>query len=254
MPLPTIYECVMAVARRALRSRAGADRELAGGIRQRDPRRARVRDRRGADRRRGRAPDHAHADRQDAASAGADRARAVPSPGQRPVREVPARAAGPGRGHGRPEHRRRGPDRRRVRPALGRARQPHLRRAVRLRGAGRPRRGHARERDPLRLAGARAARTARSAYGSGGVVQDLDRLLGPARSPRRARRRAAGVRRRARSTSARSSRDRASRASGATCSSPTSPAGPTTRRSSRRCEAIGATVETLRVLGCYPSA
>ena len=82
-----------------------------------------------------------------------DRARAVPSPGQRPVREVPARAPGAGRGHGRPEHRRRGADRGRVRPALGGARQPHLGRAVRLRGPGRPRRGHARERDEIRLAG-----------------------------------------------------------------------------------------------------
>ena len=44
---------------------------------------------------------------------------------------------GAGRGDGRAEHRRRGADRGRVRPAVGRARQPHLRRAVRLRGPGR---------------------------------------------------------------------------------------------------------------------
>ena len=37
----------------------------------------------------------------DAASAGADRARPLPPPGQRPMRALPARAAAPRRGHGR---------------------------------------------------------------------------------------------------------------------------------------------------------
>ena len=64
----------------------------------------------------------------DAAAAGADRAGPVPSPGKRPVRPLPARAPERTRRWcGAPEHRRRGADRGRVRPALGRARQPHLR-------------------------------------------------------------------------------------------------------------------------------
>ena len=46
----------MAVAGRAARARARPDRELARGVGQRDARRARVRDRRGADRRRGGPP------------------------------------------------------------------------------------------------------------------------------------------------------------------------------------------------------
>ena len=153
---------------------------------------------------------------------------------------------------GAPVHRGRRADRGRERAAVGRARQSHLGAAVRLRGAGGRRRGHTRERDPLRLARAEPATAANRPVADGrALIQDLDRLLGTARPPGRAGRRPAGVRRPARSTSARSSRGRASRASAATCSSPTSKVTPTIRpwwrrsarsgRRSRRCACSAAT-------------
>ena len=123
-------------------------------------------------------------------------------------------------------------------------------RAVRMRGARGRRRGRARERDPVRLARARAGRLGAAPR----RLEDLDRLLGPARRPRRAGRRAAGVRR----AKHQPDQDRVAAAQAR-------PRPLHLLRRSRRptrttasvlsaLEAVGARVETLRVLGSYPAA
>ena len=151
-----------------------------------------------------------------------DRGRHLPSAGQRPVRALhphpAARRAGGRRERRRPTRCARSPSTTGPWAALG---QPRRRRALRLPGAAGRRRGRRRERDAVRLAG--PDRRAPVGPRRTRPVQDRDRVLGR-------RLRGAGlagglplaVRRPRASTSPGSSRAPASRGWGATCSSSTS--------------------------------
>ena len=165
---------------------ARADRELARGRGERDARRARPR-------RAARSPSSARPCSRSATALIArgalalddDRGRRLPPAGARPVRALPARASCRARASSPPRRRRRrcarSPQRRRPWAAIGtRAR----RRAVRLRGAARGRRGRARQRDALRLARPRPATPAGGRRR--GALEDVRRLRRRRRPSRRA--------------------------------------------------------------------
>ena len=111
VPLPTIYDTVMAV-HEGRSTGAGADRELAGGLGQRHARRAGDGDRRRDDRRRGRPSHPPLPDRPHPARAGGHRDRRLPPPGQRPVRALHPHAPAQAPRARRQLHRRGGPHRR----------------------------------------------------------------------------------------------------------------------------------------------
>ena len=95
VPLPTIYDTVMAVHSGHGRAGVRADRELARGVRQRHPRRTRDGDRGRRHRRRGRAPDPPLPDRAHRTRARADRGRHLTPTGKRAMRALhPHPAAG----------------------------------------------------------------------------------------------------------------------------------------------------------------
>ena len=160
---PTIYDTVMAVHEGRRQPGAGPDRELPGGVGQRHPGRLGRRHPGRGHPRRGRAPDPSLPDRAHRSGAERDPGRRLPSPGQRAVRALHPQPPAGSRGDGRQLDRRGGADRRRPRRPVGSAGDQRRRRALRLRGAAGRRRGRARQRDPVRLAGPdrRAARRSR---------------------------------------------------------------------------------------------
>ena len=130
---------------------AGPLRELDRGRGHGDSRHACVRRRRARPGRRVRPAHQPLPDRQGGAAARGDRGGALPPAGERAVRPLHPREPAAGRGAGRRQHGRGGPDRRRVRPALGGARHRLGGRALRRRGAARGRGGRDRQHHPLRL-------------------------------------------------------------------------------------------------------
>ena len=121
IPSASVYDA-SGRARGCGRPRAGPLRELDRGRGHRHPRHARLRRRRPHARRRVRPPDPPLPDRPGSDPARANRGRPLPSAGERAVRPLHPREPPSGRGPRRSEHRRGGPDGRRIRPALGGAR------------------------------------------------------------------------------------------------------------------------------------
>ncbi len=147
----TIHDAILAVQSGRGRARPGPLRELDRGLGPRHPRHPRLRGRRGDDRRRARLRGAGPPDRPRAGRAGRDRGSPLPPAASRPVRAIPARAAGRGRTAQRQQHRGGGADGRRVGPPLGGDRLPRRGRALRLPDPARGDPGRGRQRHPLRL-------------------------------------------------------------------------------------------------------
>ena len=189
------------------------------------------------------------------AAARADRAGRLPPAGKRPVRALPARAPARRRGRVRRQHRGRRAHRGRVGRALGRARHPPGGGAVRLRGARGRRRGPCRGTRPA-SSGWRSERPAQRPDGAtaDGRFEDVDRLLGLPDSPGAL----VDVLQEFAGRERQPEQDRVAAAQAGAgplhlLRRPRGRARPSPR-SSTRSTAVRASVETLRVLGCYPAA